>query len=212
MKIGSIYLAAGSSKRMGEAKLSLELAPGITMGSRGLQELRSCGFHPLTVVVRPDDPLLWLYDRKERIGLLPKYRITPCKEAQCGMSHSIRSGIQGLLPENPDAVLIALADQPFVNATLLKRLVSVYQEDPTVDYVASGYGDVAGPPVIFNKSMFPQLCELEGDAGARKLLKSPKYRGRVVRYAAEWAFIDVDTKDQLEKARLIWSQMQSKAK
>ncbi len=48
------------------------------------------------------------------------------------MSHSIRSGLEAIIPESPDAVLIALADQPFVTEMLLKHLISVYLKDPSV--------------------------------------------------------------------------------
>ncbi|REE80113.1 molybdenum cofactor cytidylyltransferase [Paenibacillus taihuensis] len=214
MRIGCIYLAAGSSTRMGEPKLPLELAPGVTVGNQGLQELRYCGFHKLTVVVRPDDPLLWLCDRnrKERNAALPKFRITPCKDAGKGMSYSLRSGLISLLPEKLDAVLVTLADQPFISASLLKRLVYVYREDPSVHYVASGYGESVGTPLILNKSLFPQLLELDGDKGARHILKSPDYVGKVVRYAAEWTFMDIDTHEELEEARQLWSQRQMNVK
>ncbi|QHW34563.1 nucleotidyltransferase family protein [Paenibacillus rhizovicinus] len=212
MKIGAVYLAAGCSRRMGEAKLPLELAPGVTVGSRGLLELRRCGFQSTVVVVRPQDPLLWLYDRTGSGAKLPKFRISPCKDAREGMSRSIRHGVQALLPEEPDAVLLALADQPFISVSMLQRLVSVYREDPTVDFVASGYGGIAAPPVIFSQSVFPQLCRLEGDAGAWSVLQSPDYRGKVVRYAAEWSFIDVDTREQLDKARRLWSRVHARAK
>ncbi|WP_177182494.1 NTP transferase domain-containing protein [Paenibacillus sp. OV219] len=198
---------------MGEPKLSLELAPGITVGGQGLHELRYCGFHPLTVVVRSDDPLLWLCDRnrKDRLTSLPKIRITPCKDAVNGMSYSLRSGLTALLPEKMDAVLVALADQPFISASHLKRLVYVYREDPSLHYVASGYGETVGPPLIMNKSLFPQLLELDGDRGARHILKSPDYVGKVVRYAAEWTFMDIDTREELGEARQLWSQMQMNA-
>jgi molybdenum cofactor cytidylyltransferase len=197
---------------MGEAKLPLELSPGITLGSRGLREMRACGLSSLTVVVRQEDPLLWVYDRKEIGNRLSKIRIVPCKEAHLGMSHSIRSGLEAIIPESPDAVLIALADQPFVTEMLLKHLISVYLKDPSVDYVASGQGEAAVPPVILSKSTFPVLNCLEGDVGARHIFRSPEFRGTRVRYAAEWAFIDVDTPDEMERARLVWSELQLKAK
>ncbi|MBO7745987.1 nucleotidyltransferase family protein [Paenibacillus sp. MWE-103] len=212
MKIGAIYLAAGFSRRMGEAKLPLELAPGVTLGSRGLLEVRRGGFQPIVVVVRPEDPLLWLYDGAAGRARLPKFRIAPCRDAREGMSRSIRIGMQALLPDEPDAVLVALADQPFVSVSLLRRLASVFREDPAADFVASGCDGVSAFPVLFNKTMFDRLCRLEGDAGVRALLQSPEYRGRAVRCAAEWAFVDIDTKAQLEKARLIWSQVQARAR
>ena len=71
--------------------------------------MRACGLDSLTVIVRQEDPLLWVYDRKEIGNRLSKIRIVPCKEAHLGMSHSIRSGLEAIIPESPDAVLIALA-------------------------------------------------------------------------------------------------------
>jgi molybdenum cofactor cytidylyltransferase len=197
---------------MGEAKLSMELSPGVTLGSRALREMRACDLNPLAVVVRTDDPLLWLCDRNDGAGPLPKFRIVPGTQSHMGMSRSIRSGLEALLPDDPDAILIALADQPFVTASLLNRLISVYLEDPSVDYAASGQGTLAIPPVIVSRSMFSRLCQLEGDTGARHLFKSAEYRGVVVRYAAEWAFVDVDTQEEMDKAKMIWSELQAKAR
>ena len=73
-------------------------------------------------------------------------------------------------------------------------------------------GEAAVPPVILSKSTFPVLNCLEGDVGARHIFRSPEFRGTRVRYAAEWAFIDVDTPDEMERARLVWSELQLKAK
>ncbi|MFC3249981.1 NTP transferase domain-containing protein [Paenibacillus sepulcri] len=134
---------------MGETKLSLELSPGITLGSRALREMRQCGLDSLTVVVRPEDPLLWLYDRKDYRSPLAKYRIVACKEAHLGMSHSIREGLAALLSDEPDAIVVALADQPFITAALLKRLISVFAKNPDADYVAGGMGvSAAAPPAV----------------------------------------------------------------
>lgn len=174
--------------------------------------MRACGLSSIAVVVRQGDPLLWVHDRKDTSNRLSKFRIVPCKEASLGMSHSIRSGLAALIPESPDAVLIALADQPFVTEMLLRRLISVYLKDPTVDYAASRQGNSVVPPVILSKSVFPVLTQLQGDIGARHIFHSPDFRGARVRSAAEWAFVDVDTPDEMERARLIWSELQLKAK
>ena len=61
---------------------------------------------------------------------------------------------------------------------LLKHLISVYLKDPSVDYVASGQGEAAVPPVILSKSTFPVLNCLEGDVGARHIFRSPEFEER----------------------------------
>ncbi len=39
--------------------------------------MRACGLDSLTVIVRQEDPLLWVYDRKEIGNRLSKIRIVP---------------------------------------------------------------------------------------------------------------------------------------
>ncbi|WP_187434003.1 nucleotidyltransferase family protein [Paenibacillus methanolicus] len=197
---------------MGEPKLSLELSPGITLGSRGLKEMCRCGISPIVVVVRPDDPLLWLCEREEARTVLPELRIAPCRDAAQGLSRSLQAGIDALRGENPDAVLISLADQPFVSSLQLRRLKKIYQGSPFLDYVASGKGQTPMPPAILSRSLFPVLGDLEGDEGARGLFRNPEYRGAVARFVAEWAFVDVDTQEDLEHARMLWQAIQTKAK
>ncbi|MFB9329009.1 NTP transferase domain-containing protein [Paenibacillus aurantiacus] len=197
---------------MGEPKLSLELSPGITLGSRALREMWRCGISPIVVVVRPDDPLLWLCERDEARAVLPELRIAPCRDAAQGMSRSLQAGIEALRGEQPDAVLIALADQPFVSSLQLRRLMKIYQANSSLDYVASGKGQTPMPPVILSRSLFPAIRNLEGDEGARRIFRDPEYRGMVARFAAEWSFVDVDTPEELGHARTLWQAIQTKAK
>ena len=58
----------------------------------------------------------------------------------------------------------------FVTASLLKNLLAV-QHDTGLPIVASAYEDNLGTPAFFHKSLFPELMELKGDTGARKLIK-----------------------------------------
>ena len=64
----NIFGGRGKPENGGGESFPLELSPGITLGSRGLREMRACGLSSLTVVVRKEDTLLWVYDRKEITG------------------------------------------------------------------------------------------------------------------------------------------------
>ena len=57
-----------------------------------------------------------------------------------------------------------------------------------------------GPPVLIGRSLVPRLLSLEGDKGARDLLR--RFFGRMVLVdATDEEAMDVDTPDDLESAR-----------
>lgn len=57
----------------------------------------------------------------------------------------------------PDAAIVALADQPFITASLVNRLIDTYERNPGLDYVASTHEGLAMPPALFSKEMFTVL-------------------------------------------------------
>jgi molybdenum cofactor cytidylyltransferase len=57
--------------------------------------------------------------------------------------------------------------------------------------VAAAYDEKMGTPAIFSKQVFDKLFELEGDTGARKLIK--QYPNDVASIAFEAGRVDIDT-------------------
>ena len=87
-----------------------------------------------------------------------------------GLASSIRVGIAAL-PTHIEAVVIALADQPFVSPGIVRRLRERWSVGD-VQAVAPRYRDGRGHPVLFGRSTFPALQALEGDEGAKAVLES----------------------------------------
>ncbi|WP_445191729.1 nucleotidyltransferase family protein [Sphingomonas sp. Tas61C01] len=113
-----------------------------------------------------------------------------------GMSHSLHLGVTYAREVGAEAICVALADMPRVTAAHIHRLFDATTDAGSV--VASSDGVEPKPPAIFGHAHFDVLMSLEGDAGARDMVK----RGRhVVTNAAE--LIDVDTRDQLERLRAL---------
>ncbi|RED65979.1 nucleotidyltransferase family protein [Cohnella lupini] len=198
---------------MAVPKLSLELAPGSRLGTLAISEMIGSDlFDSIIVVVREQDGLLWIPEPSRRSNgeAEAEIRIVPCAEASRGMSFSLREGLKEALALQPDAVMIVLADQPFITSRLLSSLIASYKNEPDSDFVACAGRSNAMPPVLFSPSMFSALSGLEGDAGARKLLASPAYRGVLVEVASETMFTDVDTPFDLQEARRHWSETKGK--
>lgn len=115
---------------------------------------------------------------------------------QKGMGSSIQTGITALnLLENPDqtdAVLILLCDQPLITAEHLNKLIAgFYRHKRSI--AATGYAETQGVPAIFGKSLFPILQTLPGDRGAQWLFK--EYQDQLTVVPFKGAAIDVDTED-----------------
>lgn len=188
-------------------KLTLELAPGSCLGEIALTEmLANQQLDTISVVVRENDGLKWIpRSERARRGGGAELRILPCKQAALGMSYSLREGLTDALSLEPGAIMIVLADQPFITSDLLDSLISAYRAQPDLDYVACTGDRMAMPPALFAPSMFDALGELEGDAGARKLLASTDYRGLLVPVSSSDVFADVDTPSDLKEARRYWN-------
>jgi CTP:molybdopterin cytidylyltransferase MocA len=83
---------------------------------------------------------------------------------------------------------------------MINRLIEAYRSDPALDYVASGSvgGVEKEPPALFSSSLFPDIAGLEGDVGARMIMASSNYNGRVIREDAGFRFCDADTLEDVE--------------
>lgn len=110
---------------------------------------------------------------------------------QSGISSSIESGLEYLLDLEPnlDAVMITLCDQPHVTIASLQLLLAKFQAESTA-VVAAQYGETIGVPAVFSRELFDQLIHLEGDRGARNLIRS---RNDLVTVEIDTAAIDIDT-------------------
>ena len=110
-----------------------------------------------------------------------------------GLASSIRAGVAHL-PPGCNGVLLLLADQAAVTADDLRRLARSWRAQPQC-IAAALYAGTLGAPAIFPRSMFRELTELRGDAGARRLLRGKPEL--VVSVPMPNAAIDVDTPEDL---------------
>jgi molybdenum cofactor cytidylyltransferase len=204
-KIIGVYLAAGSSRRMGTAKQSLEMAEGLRLGGVSLLQALHSELHSVVIVIREGDSLDWLPEEAHMHILVGRCRIEICADAESGMAHSLRTGIQVAEEMSADGILVLLADQPFVDGQMLYRLTNTFNQEPGYDYIASGDQGMPKPPVILGRGMWPAAAALEGDAGARSLFHLPVYRGQIVEEENQLKFMDVDTLDHYEQAKKVIS-------
>jgi molybdenum cofactor cytidylyltransferase len=180
-----------------QGKLDAELLPNACLGGMALKALLNAGLDTICVVVRPGDDLGWLPAEVRGREVIIKV----CERASEGMSRSLQCGLESVAAVNPDAVLVVLADQPFVTSELLREVVYCWEKNPELDYATCGYGELTSPPALLSKAMFPAVFGLSGDQGAKRLFASPSYAGRVHDAASQELLLDVDTQEDLEAAK-----------
>jgi molybdenum cofactor cytidylyltransferase len=174
-----VLLAAGQSKRFGEAdKLEADL-----LGT-------PVGLHVATALA--DVPF------KERLVVtdggrlrFPGFQVVHNDAPSEGMGRSVRLGVARAKELGAEAVVIALADMPRVTAVHIRRLLEVADGNDAV--VASSDGVQPGPPAVFGAARFDHLLALNGDGGARELIRAGKH---VVASPPELS--DIDTPDDLD--------------
>jgi molybdenum cofactor cytidylyltransferase len=190
---GIIILAAGASARLGKPKQSLlykqatllENSIHIALASQADMVIVVLG--ALAETVKP--PI-----SGEKLFFVVN------ESWQEGMAASIRCGLQYLCTKEPavQSALFMVCDQPFINAALLNKLVTLQRQTGHA-IVASKYAGTTGIPAIFDKQLFPALFKLKGEAGAKKLIQQ---QDNVTTVPFPLGNIDIDTAtdyDRLQK-------------
>ena len=114
---------------------------------------------------------------------------------QEGMGSSIRSGIAKVKTNSETrACIVSVIDQPYLNADVFKSLIELYEANPD-KIISSKYRNVYGPPVLFGKAHFDALLNLQGDRGAKALIRSQI--DDVLFYSWDKGLIDIDENDHL---------------
>ena len=188
-KLSAIALAAGGSSRYGRCKQLVEIS-GSSLVRLAVDKLASL-FPPdrISVIVGANSDAV-----AQAVSDLP-VNIVENKHWNQGLASSLKTGIDSLEPGCP-AVMITLCDQVLVTEEHLRRLIDLWLDNPS-EIVAGGYAGTVGTPAVIPAEFYPQLLELEGDAGAKSLLKNNAERVTTLLMAE--AEFDIDVPSDLEK-------------
>ena len=193
--VSAVVLAAGRASRMGVEKLLLPLGDKAVL-RHVVESVDRAGMLETVVVVNPrnrDVIANLLSDRAAR-------RLVCNERFEDGIASSIAAGT-GAVSDSSQALVLVQGDQPFVTSEMLQALVSVWQEGHPA-FVAASYGGITTTPVLFTRALYPELRALEGDVGARAVLR--RHPGKTVAFPA-WTGSDLDTSADYDALRKEWS-------
>ena len=165
--VAGILLAAGFSRRMGDQDKLLKEIDGQSLLERSVLSMLQSDLDRSIVVIPADD------DNRRRaiaghevsiVGILAEVAAT-------GMAASLRAGLAAV-PDGTDAVVIALADMPDISDVHINRLLEAFSpQDGREICRAVAEDGTPGHPVLFGERFFENLALLEGDRGAKDLLR-----------------------------------------
>ena len=158
MTVTAVVLAAGAARRLGRPK-QLEQVGGLPLVARAL-----------TAAAAADNCLVMLGSGAVLIAPTvqkhaPTARVHVVPDWQRGMGHVLARAVSAL-PAATEAVVVLLADQPFVGAAAVDGLIDAWKRTGE-DWLCAGYDGRRGHPHLFGATWFAALRSLTGDEGAR---------------------------------------------
>jgi molybdenum cofactor cytidylyltransferase len=180
--IVGLLLAAGRSRRFGGDKLTHRLPDGQAMVAHCAATLSQATDH-CVVLARAHHATL--------PTLLAPLRLTlqPVALADQGMGHTLAAGVAA----TPDAAgwIVALADMPLLQASTVAAVARALREGASI--VAPSFQGQRGHPVGFSRIWFDALCALQGDTGARPLLRAHADQVTLIPVPDPGCLQDIDT-------------------
>jgi molybdenum cofactor cytidylyltransferase len=191
MTIAAIILAAGASTRMGQPKQLLPIN-GRPLLIHTLEVVEQASLEPIIVVLGANH-----HEHHDLVARHSTAAIVFNPHWQNGMGSSLKAGLNNLLKYDQvaNAVMMLVCDQPGITPAHLRNLIKQYQLSNT-PIVASWYSGAAGVPALFDKTLFPELLNLNDAHGAQKVIRHHTNQLTTVDFPE--GVIDIDTPQDYE--------------
>lgn len=193
MGVAAVILAAGRGARYGPSrnKLLVEI-DGLPVIQRVAQAALASRAARIVVVTG--------HAREEieaaLAGLPASIVFNP--EFSSGLASSLRAGLSAIA--SADGALVLLGDMPGVTPIVLDALIAAFENAPWSVAIVPTFDGRRGNPVLIARALFEQVAALEGDEGARNLLR--EVAGVVeLPWGDDGVSADVDTPADLERFR-----------
>jgi molybdenum cofactor cytidylyltransferase len=186
--IAGVVLAAGGATRFGGAKQLADL-DGRPLLEHAIRSIEAVPAIERVVVV--------LGARAEEIRARVDFGaadVVVCEDWASGQSASLKAGIAAIAAD-AEAAVITLGDMPRVTPQVIARFADLAAEHGAGARARAVYDGVPGHPVVLGSDHFPAVAAIEGDIGARDLLRSIGVHR--IECAHLSSAVDIDTREDL---------------
>ena len=192
-RAGGIVLAAGSSTRMGRNKMLLEL-DGEPLVRRAVNMAAAAGLTPVICVVGFEADRV----RDALDGAPCQVVANPDYMGPSG--RSFHAGLRAL-PADVGTAVVILPDMVHVTADMVRALVAS-SAATSAPLVVSRYGEVTAPPILFRRSLFPELIAWEGEGCGKPVVKAHAHEAVQLDWPERWLH-DLDRPEDLTRLKAV---------
>lgn len=188
----AIIMASGSSKRMNRNKLLINLF-GKPLIEWTIELTKKCDFEEIIIVYKDKE----VKEIAEKLNIKTIYN----KRFEYGQSESIKLALSSL-KNKCNGYIFFTGDQPFMKKETIEKLMETFSENGGI--VLPKVNDKNKSPVIFSSIFKNELMEIDGDVGGRIVIKNNIDKVTPVYFNDSLQFFDIDTEEDLKKAKDIY--------
>ena len=184
--IAAVVLSAGESSRMGRPKALLPIE-GETFIGRIVASLKQTQVGKIIVVLGHNSDLLAAAIRPLAVDILinTNYKL--------GQLSSLQVAVRNLLPDaDCDGMLVHLVDHPYIDASLVDRMIQQFYESKK-DIVVPRCRGKRGHPVLFSRALFGELLDAPMDQGAKAVVNAHGNGTLEIETNEKGVTVDIDT-------------------
>ncbi len=189
-RVCAVVLAAGKSSRMAPANKLFVQIDGISLLDHAVEAATGSSCVDTVVVIGNEAT-------RARAGLAGRsVRIVENKDYAQGLATSLRAGIAAV-PADCDAVVVLLGDMPQVTANHVDRLIAAFAPHEGRAICVATRTAKRGNPVLWARTYFDEMLALDGDQGARALIRKHEDAVCEVEMDDDGVLVDLDTPEAL---------------
>jgi CTP:molybdopterin cytidylyltransferase MocA len=192
VRVGAILLAAGQGSRMGGVPKALIELQGVPLINRQLIALSGAGVDEVVVVTGHHHALV-----EPLVEQFP-VRIARNLNPETGQASSVRLGLEAL-GANFDAVIMALCDQPLINAVDIAQLIAAFKKRKSGEIILPMVDGNRGNPIVIGRIALDQMLESGTNMVCRKFMDQHPEMVELFHSDNEHFTMDVDSLEDLEK-------------
>jgi molybdenum cofactor cytidylyltransferase len=190
--IAAIVLAAGTSSRMGENKLTAEWN-GKPIVRRTVEAALASHADSVTVVTGHEGDKV-----AAALAGLDVHVVSNPHYAE-GLSTSLRAGLKAI-PESDGAVVL-LGDMPEIAPALIDRMIAAFSPEDGRAIVLAVRNGKRGNPVLWARRFFTDMETVAGDTGAKHLIGDNEELVCEIEAGSDAVLADIDTPEELAALR-----------